>query len=185
MIVWPERSKGPSRGGEVDTAPLRCGLFQASSETGAVVCGDRGVKRVFLPSSNAAVARRRVVKHFPRVSFEDTGTGVERALEAYFKGGPIERAWRLDTEGLTSFSRRVFEAVGGITFGTNRSYGWVAARLGLTRGARAVGQALGRNPFLILVPCHRVIMENGRLGGWSGDRGWKERLSAIEGLEVQ
>ena len=80
------------------------------------------------------------------------------------------------------FHRRVYEVTRTIAPGVTRSYGEIAARLGAPRSARAVGQALGRNPFAILVPCHRVLAAGGKPGGFSANGGvaTKLRLLAIE-----
>ena len=89
----------------------------------------------------------------------------------------------LDLEGLADFDRRVYEVARTIAPGETMSYGAIAARLGDPGAARGVGQALGRNPFAIVVPCHRVVTADGRLGGFSADGGTatKRRMLAIEG----
>jgi methylated-DNA-[protein]-cysteine S-methyltransferase len=88
----------------------------------------------------------------------------------------------LDMDRLPPFHRRVYEVARGIGPGTTLSYGDLAARLGRPGAARAVGQALGRNPFAIVVPCHRVLAAGGRIGGFSasGGVGTKLRLLSIE-----
>ena len=70
----------------------------------------------------------------------------------------------LDMEGVPPFHRRVYEVARGIPAGATLSYGEVAARLGDKGLARAVGQALGQNPFAIVVPCHRVLAAGGMPG---------------------
>ena len=88
----------------------------------------------------------------------------------------------LDMDDLTDFDRRVYEVARGIPPGRVLTYGEIASRLGIDN-ARAVGQSLGRNPFAVIVPCHRVVAANGRLGGFSANGGatTKRRLLAIEG----
>ncbi|MBI3330568.1 MAG: MGMT family protein [Candidatus Omnitrophica bacterium] len=81
---------------------------------------------------------------------------------------------------LTAFQRRVYAATLRIPKGETRSYQWVAARIGSPRAARAVGQALRRNPFAPRVPCHRVIRADGSLGGYSGGRAHKQALLQAE-----
>jgi methylated-DNA-[protein]-cysteine S-methyltransferase len=92
----------------------------------------------------------------------------------------------LDMDGLPSFQRRVYEAARAIPPGETLSYGEVAARLGAPGSARAVGQALGRNPFAIVVPCHRVLAAGGKAGGFSANGGvaTKLRLLALEGARA-
>lgn len=88
----------------------------------------------------------------------------------------------LDFDMLGAFERRVYEAALAIAPGHTLTYGEIAARLGEPGAARAVGQALGRNPWPIVVPCHRVLGAGDFLGGFSahGGRETKMRLLAIE-----
>lgn len=88
----------------------------------------------------------------------------------------------LDTEGVPPFERRVYEVARGIPPGAMLTYGEIATGLGAPGAARAVGQALARNPWAIVVPCHRVLAAGGRTGGFSahGGTATKMRLLAIE-----
>lgn len=70
-----------------------------------------------------------------------------------------------------------------IPYGETRSYGWVAEELGI-KGARAVGQALKRNPLPVIVPCHRVVKNNGEIGGFSRGIMVKKKLLKIERSHV-
>src|SRR5262249_61450420 len=89
---------------------------------------------------------------------------------------------RLDRTGVPAFRRRVYEAARTIPPGQTLSYGEVAACAGSPGAARAVGQALGKNPFAIVVPCHRVLAAGGRVGGFSAQGGiaTKLRLLALQ-----
>jgi methylated-DNA-[protein]-cysteine S-methyltransferase len=92
----------------------------------------------------------------------------------------------LDMEEVPAFHRRVYEAARAIPPGMTLSYGDIAARIGAPGAARAVGQALGRNPFPIVVPCHRVVAADGKIGGFSAQGGvvTKRRMLAIEGARL-
>jgi len=85
-------------------------------------------------------------------------------------------------ENYSSFYRKVWKACAEIPKGETRTYGWIAKKIGHPKAARAVGQALGANPFAPIIPCHRVIGANGRLTGYSGPGGiqQKKRLLAKE-----
>ena len=85
-----------------------------------------------------------------------------------------------------SFSQAVWKACAEIPKGQVRTYGWVARRIGKPKAARAVGQALGRNPFAPTVPCHRVVGADGRLTGYSGAGGvaQKRRMLKAEGVPL-
>ncbi|MDQ4008591.1 MAG: methylated-DNA--[protein]-cysteine S-methyltransferase [Actinomycetota bacterium] len=101
-------------------------------------------------------------------------------LGAYFAGDLKEFDLPLAATG-TPFQLRVWQALREIGYGETVTYGEIARRLGLAPGAsRAVGLANGRNPIAIVVPCHRVIGSNGRLVGYAGGLGRKERLLSLE-----
>lgn len=100
------------------------------------------------------------------------------ALADYFAGRPPQLP-ALDLQG-SEFQRRVWRALLEIPWGEVRSYGELAASLGMPGAARAVGAANGRNPVAILVPCHRVVGAGGRLGGYSGGLDVKRKLLAHE-----
>jgi methylated-DNA-[protein]-cysteine S-methyltransferase len=101
-----------------------------------------------------------------------------RALDAYF-AGHAPALPPLDPEG-SPFDRRVWEALVQIPGGETRTYGAIAASLGMPGAARAVGAANGRNPIWILVPCHRVVAAGGGLGGYAGGLAVKRWLLAHE-----
>jgi methylated-DNA-[protein]-cysteine S-methyltransferase len=92
----------------------------------------------------------------------------------------------LDLEGVPAFERRVYQTARSVPAGATITYGELASRLGDARLAREVGQALARNPFPLVVPCHRVIAAGGKLGGFSarGGQRTKQRLLAIERANV-
>src|SRR5207247_3617490 len=92
----------------------------------------------------------------------------------------------LDMERVSPFHRRVYQVARTIPPGATLSYGDIAAHLGARGLARAVGQALGRNPFAIVVPCHRVLAAGGKVGGFSANGGivTKLRLLSIEGAQA-
>src|SRR5574341_146939 len=97
----------------------------------------------------------------------------------HFQGG-------LDLNGLTPFQRLVLEKIREIPSGEVRSYQWVAREIGAERAVRAVGTALARNPIPFLIPCHRVVRTDGRIGHYSaGGSTMKAKLLAFEGVDVE
>lgn len=90
----------------------------------------------------------------------------------------------VDLEGARPFARQVYEAARKIPTGQTRTYGELAKTLGRPTAARVVGQALGRNPIGLIIPCHRVLAAGGKPGGFSahGGRATKARMLAIEGV---
>ncbi len=103
-------------------------------------------------------------------------------LVRYLAGERVKFNDSVDLSALTGFRRAVLEAARAIPYGEVRSYGWLAQRVGRPRAARAVGQALARNPVPIVLPCHRVVGGDGGLTGFSGGLEMKRRLLQIEGF---
>lgn len=103
----------------------------------------------------------------------------------YKKGHHLSIRYNLYLTGkerisLTGFEKTVLRAVCSIPLGQTRSYKWVASRIGMPRSSRAVGEALNKNPFPLLIPCHRVVCSNGDIGGYSGGVKNKKKLLAFE-----
>ncbi len=107
-------------------------------------------------------------------------TALGDALRRYLSGAPLDWTGELDERGISAFQRQVFEVVRSVPHGERTTYGRVAAQLGQPDAVRAVGNALRRNPFPLVVPCHRVVRAGGALGGFSGGVGAKRRLLALE-----
>ena len=104
-------------------------------------------------------------------------------LREYFDGQRTAFDIRIDLKRLTAFQRHVLAATSGIPTGAMWTYKRVAETIGKPKASRAVGQALGRNPIPIVIPCHRVIASDGKLGGYSGGGGLtsKKHLLRLEG----
>lgn len=105
---------------------------------------------------------------------------VAAGLGRFFAGEAIEFGLELDLGGIGDFTQRVLMACREVPRGQTRSYGELAAAAGSPRAARAVGQALHRNPVAIVVPCHRVVGSDGRLVGFGGGLEMKQRLLELE-----
>jgi methylated-DNA-[protein]-cysteine S-methyltransferase len=105
-------------------------------------------------------------------------------FRAYFSGHRVDFPDELDLDGSTPFQRAVWRSTRQILYGQTRSYAWVAAAAGNAKAMRAVGQALARNPLPIVVPCHRVLSSDGRLGGFTGGLNVKEFLLKLEAASV-
>jgi methylated-DNA-[protein]-cysteine S-methyltransferase len=101
-------------------------------------------------------------------------------LQEYFAGQRTTFDVPMELDG-TDFQRQVWSELARIPYGTTISYGELARRVGRPNGPRAVGQANGRNPIPIIVPCHRVLASNG-IGGYGGGLAMKRALLAVEGV---
>ena len=160
-----------------DTALGRCG----------VAWGPDGIVALQLPESREAATRARLLARYPDAVEARPPADVQRWVDdiaALLRGESRELAdLRLDMRGVPDFHRRVYEVARTIGPGATSTYGEIATRLGSRGLSRAVGQALGRNPFPLVVPCHRVLAAGRRVGGFSAAGGiaTKLRLLAIEG----
>ncbi len=101
-------------------------------------------------------------------------------FKVYFSGHMTTLLDKLDLSRATPFQREVWEITRLIPYGETRSYAWVAEQIKKPRAMRAVGQALGKNPLPIIVPCHRVVASDGKLGGFSGGLEMKRYLLSLE-----
>ena len=108
--------------------------------------------------------------------FEDL---MER-IRSYFGGHKVTFPDELDLSQATPFQCEVWEITGLIPYGETRSYTWVAEQIGKPRAVRGVGQALARNPLPIIIPCHRVLTIDGKLGGYRGGLEMKRHLLSLE-----
>ena len=103
-----------------------------------------------------------------------------KELEEYFAGKRRQFTVQLDISGGTSFQKRVWDALREVPYGATISYKELAAKIGNPKAVRAVGQANGRNPLVVIIPCHRVIAASGEIGGYSAGVERKQFLLAHE-----
>jgi methylated-DNA-[protein]-cysteine S-methyltransferase len=161
-------------------------LFNTDIGQCGIAWGARGIIGVQLPEAGEARTGARLVRRYPHAREAPPPADVRRVIDGIVSllGGEASdlSAAALDMDGLPEFDRRVYEVARGIAPGATLSYGEIAARLGERGLARDVGQALGRNPFPIIVPCHRVLAAGGKAGGFSANGGvtTKLRLLTIE-----
>lgn len=153
----------------------------------ALVWHEAGLVGVQLPEGSAAATAQRACQRFVGAIRRAPPPEVQRAVDAIGVllrgGGDGLSAIRLDLSGQGPFCRRVYELARAIPAGETVTYGELAARAGEPGAARAVGQAMARNPFPLIVPCHRVMAAHGGAGGFSARGGvaTKFRLLRIEG----
>jgi len=161
-------------------------LFDTAIGRLGAAWGERGLLAVNLPEKSESQLRARMRRRDPTIRESrppaDVGAGLA-AITALLDGEAVDlSAIALDMTGVPPVHRRIYQATRGIPAGQTLSYGEVADRVDPPVAARTVGFALGRNPFAIVVPCHRVLAAGGRLGGFSASGGvsTKVRLLAIE-----
>ncbi len=103
-------------------------------------------------------------------------------LKGYFSGHKVAFPDELDLSGATAFQCEVWRITRLIPYGETRSYAWVAGQIKRLEAVRAVGQSLGKNPLPVVIPCHRVVASDGKLGGFSGGVEMKRQLLCLEAL---
>lgn len=166
-------------------------LFETALGRCGIAWSERGVAGVQLPEASDAVTRARLRRRHPHAREGALSAHARRAIEgmsALLRGERVDLGdVELDMDGVAPFHRQVFELARGIPAGTTSTYGEIAARLGDPGSARAVGEALARNPFPMVVPCHRVLAASGKLGGFSahGGAATKRRMLIIEGALLE
>lgn len=143
-----------------------------------------GLARCTLPHVDRTAAVEAVSPGAVEKPQDDLLAEAAGLLEAYFSGQRVSFDLPLAPEGLTEFGERVLEACAAIDYGATLTYGDLGAGIGSPGAARAVGQALGRNPLLVVVPCHRVIGVDGSAVGFSAGLEWKLRLLKMEGSQL-
>jgi len=166
---------------------VRFALFETAIGTCALAWGAKGLVSVQLPSADAGALRARMRRLLPGAEEAAPPPDVVKALEAIqalMEGEPVDLTWiELDMADVPAFNREVYAIARTIPPGSTMTYGEIAARLGDPLLARAVGQAMGQNPFTIVMPCHRVMAAGGKFGGFSAHGGveTKRRMLRIEG----
>lgn len=178
-----------------DSGPLveRCladgadSFFSLDSPLGTlyVVAGARGVKYATPHPASEEEFVRHYGELFGRlvVPMEDDGGGLAENVSAALAGEKIEVP--LDLVEKTDFQRRVMEVVRRIPRGEVRPYSWVAGEAGTPRASRAVGTVMANNPMPLIVPCHRVIRNDGKTGNYGFDPEKKVKLLRREGVPVE
>ena len=168
---------------------IRYHIFSTAFGPGAILFQSEPflVKRILLPRSREK-ALRKVLGEKGAVK-EDVIPPVlslSRDLQAYFEGKPPSFQWDcLDLGPLTPLQRLVLEAVGRVPYGETRSYQQIAALVGRPKACRFVGTTLARNPFPVVIPCHRIVRADGSLGDFGGGKALKGQMLALEGWSSQ
>jgi methylated-DNA-[protein]-cysteine S-methyltransferase len=160
-----------------DTGLGRCGI----------VWSEAGVAGVQLPEAREIETRRRLFQLYPDAREMRAPLNTEIAIEgimALLRGRPADLSEVvLDMNGVPTFNRRVYEIARSIPWGETRTYGEVASQLRASGAAHSVAQAIGKNPFMLIVPCHRVLEAGSYADKISPNGGSisKRRLLSIEG----
>jgi methylated-DNA-[protein]-cysteine S-methyltransferase len=165
-------------------------IFDTTIGPCGIVWGERGITGVQLPMGSEDKTRSRILQRNGDVKEAAPTAEVQRAIAGILEllaGKPNDLAdVVLDLDGVPEFNRGVYDIARKIPPGKTMTYGDIARKLGGVELSRDVGQALGRNPCPIVVPCHRVLAAGGKPGGFSANGGvvTKLKMLAIEGAVV-
>jgi methylated-DNA-[protein]-cysteine S-methyltransferase len=161
-------------------------LFETSIGRCGIAWNERGVACLQLPERDAATTQARLLKRLaagvehdtePRPAIQDA----IRAIRELLEGQPHDlQSIQLDMHDVPEFACKVYRASRLILPGATQTYGELARRIGSPGAARAVGHALGQNPFAIIVPCHRVLAAGGGIGGFSARGGVRTKWRMLE-----
>jgi methylated-DNA-[protein]-cysteine S-methyltransferase len=162
---------------------MHCARFQTSWGYFCLAVTPKGVCGTILPVASARLADELANHRWPEAHRDPRiMPDLQSRVVAYFDGEPVDFAPELDLRGVTEFRRRVLRACAEIRHGTTITYGELAERIGSPNACRAVGGAMAANPVPLIIPCHRVLAADGRLGGFSaiGGVATKARMLRLE-----
>ncbi len=165
-------------------------LFDTPIGRCAVAWGPRGIVGLELPGAEDARTRKRLLRRHPGLGEAapppEIRNAIARIVTLLSGEGTDLGDIPLDMESVAPFEKQVYAVARKIPPGKTLTYGDIAEKLGDKLLSRDVGQAMGKNPFPIVVPCHRVVAANGKLGGFSAPGGadTKRKMLAIEGAAV-
>ena len=158
--------------------------FKSPIGTLGLVCDDEYLLRILLPNEEISV--QNLQKLYPTEVITENNSGfkdVISQLTEYFDGKRKQFDIKTKME-ITSFYKKALSEVVKVPYGTTLSYGKIAQQINSPKAARAVGTANARNPLPIIIPCHRIITKNGKLGGYAGGLKMKEYLLDLESKNI-
>ena len=164
-------------------------IFEISLGWCGLVGGERGLLELILPKSSRTLVYTHIIsKYGSKYGLSKIGDkyfgDLIGGLRSYFQGEDVSLNFPLNFSGFTSFQKEVGRITRTIPYGEVRAYSWIGRKLKNGLASRAVGQALKKNPFPILIPCHRVIRKDGEMGGFSGGIDLKGKLLKLEGIKL-
>ena len=148
----------------------------------------KGIQVIVLPKQSKRAVESDLSAQFSESVQRGTSPSLEaarRQLLDYLTGRRKSFDLPLDLTGGTTFQRQVWRTLQRVPYSKLRSYRWIAARVGGSQYARAVGNAVGANPLPIVIPCHRIVAHDASLGGFSCGLSMKRKLLSLEGTLTQ
>lgn len=171
---------------EGDLSCIPYALFKTRIGWCGLLRSKRGILRLFIGYLEREQLLKQILNEFGNSIKKSPATGdIIDKIKRYCSGEKIIfDKYAVDWSLLTPFQRKVLKATMKVPYGTVETYGGLAKKAGCPSASRAVGGALARNPFPLVIPCHRIVKGNGSLGGFSAGGGiaLKERLLKLEGV---
>jgi len=157
--------------------------FETAMGWVGILGSDKGIMRITTGNKAAQEALNALgTKADNATDSPDEFKDIRERFQKYFRGEPVVFPNEIDLSDATPFQRRVWQSAISIPYGETRSYGWIAKQIDNPKAARAVGQAMHRNPLSIFVPCHRVVAGDGGIGGFGDGVEMKQKLLRMEGI---
>ena len=172
------------------TAPLGYTIVDTAIGAIAVAWSAAGICRVALPQRDREAMERRFAARLDGAGPAEPPAAIAAAIELikrYAEGEEVDfSSVPVDLGGVDLFQRAIYQAARQLDFGETTTYGGLADAAGHPGKARETGEALGRNPVPLIVPCHRILAAGGKIGGFSapGGSATKEKLLTLEGVRV-
>jgi methylated-DNA-[protein]-cysteine S-methyltransferase len=175
-----------------EAATVHHHIFDTAIGPCGVAWTARGLVGVQLPEKDGAATERRLAAKAASAGAAEPPPSVAAVvadIKRYLAGEPVDFSnVAVDLSNLDPFRQRLYETMRSLPWGRTTTYGELARQLGSTdwEGARDVGEAMGRNPVPVVIPCHRVLAAGGKLGGFSAHGGakTKAKLLALEGVHL-
>jgi methylated-DNA-[protein]-cysteine S-methyltransferase len=177
---------------QTESAPAHHHVFDTAIGPCGLAWNARGLVAVQPPGASRATTERQLTARSASAGAAEPPPWVAALvadIKRYFAGEPVDfSAVPVDFSVLDPFRRTLYETMWSLAWGETTTYGELARQVGLTtwEGAREVGEAMGRNPVPVVIPCHRVLAAGGKLGGFSapGGAATKAKLLALEGVHL-
>jgi len=170
---------------EHDPSPRSYSIFKTTIGWCGVVNSKKGALRILIGYPKREQLMREILDEFGNSIINSPARGnMVEEIKRYLSGEKVFFHCAIDWSSLSPFQRKVFKAARKIPYGTIETYGNLALKAGCPGGARAVGRALSRNPFPLVIPCHRIVRGDGKLGGFSAVGGirLKRKLLKLGGV---
>ena len=159
-------------------------IFSTSFGWCGIIYGNNGIKKVYLPGIKKEILKNTILTANKDIT--ENITKIEALMNdicKYFDGKKVQLDFPVDLNTITEFQKKVYKKTMQIPIGKVKTYKWITEAVGIPGGARAVGNALSKNPIPLILPCHRVVGCNGNIGGFSGPGGTsqKKKMLQLEG----